>query len=105
MIVYMSMFCILLSLIFSVLVAGTTTAATDVPRNCYLPHNVEFSLTRGGAKDGASAASSHGGKKLVVVGSANADCFLSVEQLPVAGENLMCTKEPVVDVPGTCTLV
>mmetsp|Transcript_17380 Transcript_17380/g.47446 ORF Transcript_17380/g.47446 Transcript_17380/m.47446 type:complete len:725 (+) Transcript_17380:126-2300(+) len=39
-------------------------------------------------------------KKIVVVGSVNADTFLPVERLPVEGENLVCLSEPTVDVPG-----
>jgi len=40
------------------------------------------------------------GKKIVVVGSVNADTFLPVQRLPLEGENLVCNGEPTVDVPG-----
>ena len=38
----------------------------------------------------------------LVVGSANADTFLSVDRLPTEGENLTLLPgtEPIVDVPG-----
>ncbi|KAL7569888.1 hypothetical protein ACA910_008555 [Epithemia clementina (nom. ined.)] len=39
-------------------------------------------------------------KKIVVVGSVNADTFLNVERLPSEGENLLTIDEPTVDVPG-----
>ena len=39
-------------------------------------------------------------EKIVVVGSANVDTFLTVERLPVEGENLVTVEEPIVDVPG-----
>lgn len=39
-------------------------------------------------------------KKILVVGSVNADTFLSVAKLPEEGENLVCETEPVIDVPG-----
>lgn len=40
------------------------------------------------------------GNRIVVVGSINADTFLPVERLPVAGENLMVNGPPMFDVPG-----
>ena len=61
-------------------------------------------LARGVEMATASSASSPGfGKRSVlVVGSANADTFLSVDRLPTEGENLTLLPgtEPVVDVPG-----
>jgi sugar/nucleoside kinase (ribokinase family)/sugar phosphate isomerase/epimerase len=39
-------------------------------------------------------------KHIVVVGSANADTFLSVLRLPIEGENLTTICEPSADVPG-----
>lgn len=40
------------------------------------------------------------GKRIVVVGSVNADTFLPVLRLPVEGENLTTLQEPEIDVPG-----
>ena len=37
---------------------------------------------------------------ILVVGSANADTFLSVDRLPSEGENVVCLEDPVVNVPG-----
>ena len=39
-------------------------------------------------------------KHIIVVGSANADTFLSVVRLPVEGENLTTLCEPSTDIPG-----
>lgn len=39
-------------------------------------------------------------KKIVVVGSVNGDTFLTVDRLPIEGENLVTLDEPRVDVPG-----
>jgi hypothetical protein len=102
MIFYRNMFYIMI-LILSTLAVVHVTTATDVHHSRYLPHHYEVSfplISRGGGgRDGIATSL---GKRLVVVGSANADCFLSVERLPVEGENLLCIDEPIVDVPGTC---
>ena len=46
------------------------------------------------------SSSSTNGKQIIVIGSVNADTFLSVHRLPVEGENLTTLCEPSTDVPG-----
>ena len=39
-------------------------------------------------------------KKILVVGSVNADTFWPIKRLPEEGENLVCDGGPIIDVPG-----
>lgn len=58
---------------------------------CFSIHGVHSS-------DAAAAAA--GIKRIVVVGSVNADTFLPVQRLPIEGENLTTLREPELDLPG-----
>lgn len=53
-------------------------------------------------KAAAAAAATDGGNTriIVVIGSVNADTFLTVRRLPAEGENLTTLTEPETDVPG-----
>ena len=59
-------------------------------------------LARGKATASSASSPGFGKQSVLVVGSANADTFLSVDRLPTEGENLTLLPgtEPVVDVPG-----